>query len=127
MQVLTAIEHDAAGGRVDAGDLAHQHREVASGNLVTQDVADGAGNRRCGQASRGHLVEQGLEQVVVGAVDDDDFDIGMRQRLGRFQTTKTATNDDHARFVANRNRCLRGLLAGLFRGGCRMGHGGGHC
>ena len=95
MDVLTAVQHHAVRGRVDGGHLAHQHRQVAARDLIAQDVADGRrdGGRR--QAGRGHLVEQGLEKVVVGAVDDDDFDVRVRQGFGRLQATEAATDDDH--------------------------------
>jgi len=77
VDVLATVHHHAAGSGVDGGDLAHQHRQVASRDLLAQDVADGARDCWRGQAGRGHLVEQGLEQVMVGAVDDDDLDIGV--------------------------------------------------
>jgi hypothetical protein len=36
-----------------------------------------------GEAGRRHLIEQRLEQVIVLAVDDDDLDRGVGERLGR--------------------------------------------
>ena len=47
-----------------------------------------------GQAGGGHLVQQWLEEVVVGAVNDDDFDIGLGQGFGGFEATKATANDD---------------------------------
>jgi hypothetical protein len=58
-------------------------------------VADGRRHRRRRQPGGGHLVQQRLEQVVVGAVDQRHLDIGTRQRTHRFQATEAAADDDH--------------------------------
>ena len=100
VQVLAAIQDHAARGRVDGGDLAHEHGQATVFDLLAQDVADGGGDGRCRQASRGHLVQQRLKQVVVGAVDHDHVDMGAGQCLGRFQTTKAAADDDHPGLLA---------------------------
>ena len=48
-----------------------------------------------------HLVEQRLEQVMVGAVDERDLDLGARQRTHRRQAAEAAADDHHARTVAH--------------------------
>jgi hypothetical protein len=76
--------------------LAHQDRQVSLGDLFAQHVADGGGDGRRRQTGRGNLVEQGLKQVVVGAVDHDHVHVGVFQCLGRLQPTEAAADDDHA-------------------------------
>ena len=53
-------------------DVLHLAQDHAQRRIVAEDVADG----RCDLALRedpgGHLVEQGLEEVVVGPVDEGD-------------------------------------------------------
>jgi hypothetical protein len=44
--------------------------------LVAEDIADGRGDVALGEDPRRELIEQRLEQVMVGAVDDRDIDIG---------------------------------------------------
>ena len=84
----------AARGQVDRGDLGHADRHVA---LVAQDVAQRRGDVTGREPGRGHLVEQRLEQVVVGAVDQGDVDRRLGQRPRRPQASKAATDDDDVR------------------------------
>src|SRR5262249_50695467 len=79
--------------RVDLLHFAHQHDGIA---LAPQNVPDRRGDRRGRQAGRGDLVEQRLEQVVVGAVDHRHFDRRLVQRLRRPKTPEAATDDDYA-------------------------------
>ena len=44
-----------------------------------------------------HLVEQGLEQVVVAAVDNGEIDRRASQGSSGGQATKTTTDDEDAR------------------------------
>ena len=59
----SASMHLRAAG-IDGVDFAEQRRDVG---LLAEQVAHRRRDRRRGQAGGGHLVEQGLEQVVVGA------------------------------------------------------------
>src|SRR5204863_3735539 len=79
---------------VDAGDLGLQHREVAALHLPAQRVADRRADGRRAEARSRHLVQQRLEQVVVGAVDQRDLDVGPGQRAHGLQAAETAADDD---------------------------------
>ena len=80
---------------VDGSDLAHEHRSVA---LVAQDVAQRGGDGRRGEAGGGHLVEQGLEEVMVAAVDERDVHGRLAQRAHRPEAGETAA--DHHDFLS---------------------------
>ena len=43
-----------------------------------------------------HLVEQRLEQVVIGAVDQQNLDVFAAQPTRRGETAETTADDDHA-------------------------------
>ncbi len=62
-----------------AEDVAQRHRDVP---------------RR--QGSRGHLIAERLEQVVVVAVDQDDLRAGVTQRLDRLEPAEAAADHDNA-------------------------------
>jgi hypothetical protein len=68
---LAAASDDAPGFDVDALYLAHEHGDIA---LLAQDVAQRRGDRGRGEAGCGDLVQQGLEQVVILAIDQRDVD-----------------------------------------------------
>ena len=78
-------------GGVDAEHVAHVHGDVA---LVSQDVAQRRGDRRRGEAGRGHLVEQGLEQMMIAAIDQRDLDRRSLELAYRPQTGESTTDDD---------------------------------
>ena len=63
-------------------------------------LLDHAAQRRRDQAGRQdpgrHLVEQRLEQVVVGPVDQRDVDVGAGQRADGVQPAEPAADHDHA-------------------------------
>jgi hypothetical protein len=46
-----------------------------------------------GQNRRRHLVEQGLKQVVIRAIDQDDFRGRVLESLGGGQSSETADHD----------------------------------
>jgi hypothetical protein len=81
-------------GKIDAGHVGEQHREVG---LLAQDAADGRGDVGRGQRGGGHLVEQGLEDVVVLAVDDRDAGQVGRKLLRKGQAAEAGTEDDDVR------------------------------
>ena len=97
------VKRDAAGVRhhhllcadVDVCHLRLQHGEPPAAHLFAQDVADGRRHRGRGQTGRGHLVEQGLKQVVVGAVDERHLDLGLGQSAHSLEAAKTAADDHH--------------------------------
>jgi hypothetical protein len=63
------------------------------GEDLPQRWRDVAGRQQRG----GHLVEQGLEQVVVEPVDEDDLGRGVAQAPADAQATEAAADDDDAR------------------------------
>ena len=64
--------------------------------LLAQHVADRRGDLALGEDPGRDLVEQRLEEVVVGPVDDRDLDIGAAQRLGGEEAAEAAADDHHA-------------------------------
>ena len=79
---------------VDADGLLLAHLDVLG---ATQQRADRGRDLGGGEARHRHLVEQGLEQVVVAAVEDDDLEVvGARQALGGREARKAGPDDQHA-------------------------------
>src|SRR5215470_4400836 len=77
---------------VHSCNLAQDHRGVL---LVSENPPDWKANLIGGQNRRGHLIEQGLKQVVIRAVDQDDFCRRLLESLGDGQSRKaTADYDD---------------------------------
>ena len=62
--------------------------------LIAQERSDGSSDVGGGQRRRGHLVEQGLEEVVVASVDEHHIDGGIRQCARSSQAPESAS-DDH--------------------------------
>ena len=84
---------DRPGGEVDVGDVAEQNPGVV---LPGQHLTGGRGDLALGEDACGHLVEQGLEQVVRGLGDQRDVDIGVLERLGAEQPTEPRADHDDA-------------------------------
>jgi hypothetical protein len=78
--------------QVDVGHVTQEHLRVV---LLAQDQAGRRGDLSFGDDAGGHLVQQRLEQVVGGAGDQLDVDIGPLERLRGVQPTETRTNDDY--------------------------------
>ena len=91
---------DRARRRIDGLHLAQDHPER---RMVTQHIADGRGDLTLREDPRGHLVEQGLEQMMIGAIDQSDPDRYPAQRLGGKQSAEPAADDHHV--VAGVFRC----------------------
>ena len=107
--LLAAVERRGSRGHVEALHLGLEDRQVAALHLGQQHVADRCAHRRRAQARRRHLIEQRLEQVMVGAVDQGDLDLGLRQRPHRLDAAEAAADDEHARSRRHgrRSRSLR--------------------
>ena len=86
----TVTEYVAPRRQVHALHLCQDDPRVA---LVAQLAADRHRDLRGRQAGHGHLIEQGLEQVVIAAVDQRDVDVSAAQRLGHRQARKSAAHD----------------------------------
>ena len=78
---------------VEAADLGEQHAGVV---LPAQDAAQRRRDLGLGEDARRHLVEQRLEQVVVGAVDQRDLDRRAAQRARGGQAAEAAADDQDA-------------------------------
>jgi hypothetical protein len=74
-------------------------------------------DRRRGQPRGRDLIEQRLEEVVVGAVDEDDLDRRLRQRAHRLDAAEAAADDEDprpcARPLAGRDGSNAGSIAAL--------------
>ena len=69
-------KHDPFLGHVDGRGVGQHHRDI---RLMAEDPADRRGDVRRTERGGRHLVEQGLEQMVIGAVDDRDAHRGPPQ------------------------------------------------
>jgi hypothetical protein len=76
---------------VDVGDLGQQRARV---RLFLDHTAQGGRDQPGRQDARRHLVEQRLEQVVVGAVHHRDVHVGVRQRAHRVEPAEAPADDD---------------------------------
>ncbi len=94
---LAIVQGHAARGAVESDDFGLQNDEVAALHLAPQDVADRRRDRGRRQAGRSDLVQQRLEQMVVGAVDERDIDLGAREAAYRLQPAEAAADDQDAR------------------------------
>ena len=93
--------HDFAGD-VDALNREHQHGHIL---LAAHDVAYRPGDvRRC-KGRRRDLIEQGLEAMMIVAVEDEDARSGAGKRLRSRNPGEAAADDDDARFGARRRCC----------------------
>jgi hypothetical protein len=48
------------------------------------------------QDRRRNLIQEGLEQVVILPIDQDDLGIGLSERLGGSQAAEATPHDHHA-------------------------------
>ena len=94
---LAAVERGGPRGDVDRSHLRLQDRQVAARHLAAQRVADRRAHRRRAQARGRDLVEERLEQVMVGAVDERDLDRRLRERPHRLDAAEAAADDEDAR------------------------------
>jgi hypothetical protein len=101
-QRAAVLQQHAVRGCINVARLAQQRGHIG---LLAEQVADGRGNRRRRQAGRGHLVEQGLEQVVVGLVQQRHIHVSTPEHARGLQPAKAATDDDDLRARAVGLRC----------------------
>ena len=64
--------------------------------LAAQHAAQRRGDLALGEDAGRDLVEQRLEQVVVGAVDEGDLDRRASERLRRVEAAEASTDDEDA-------------------------------
>jgi hypothetical protein len=78
---------------VDVDDVGQHAFDVP---VALEDVAQRRRDLALGQDPGGHLVEQRLEQVVLGAVDERDHDVAAAQRPCGEEPAEAAPDDDDA-------------------------------
>ncbi len=79
-------------GRIDPLHDSEQHLQVG---LPAENRPDGRGDVPRREARRGDLVEQGLEEVIVVAVDERDPDRGAGERARGVEAAEAAPDDDN--------------------------------
>ena len=75
-------------------DLAHLGQQDGQVAQTAQHVTDGRRDLALRKDAGGHLVQQRLEEVVVGPVDDGDPHRRPLQRPGREEAAEAAAHDD---------------------------------
>ena len=76
---------------IHTGNFVEHHADVARAG---QDGADRRGNVGRGECRCSHLVEQGLEQVMIATVDQGHVDTAVREPLGGCEAAKAGA-DNH--------------------------------
>jgi hypothetical protein len=71
---------------------------ATASNVVTsaQEMADRPRNLRSRQRSRGDLVKQRLEQMMIALIDDRDTNRRTGQTMGDLETAEAGADDDDA-------------------------------
>ena len=82
------VDVDLAGLDVDVLHLAEDRAQV---RIVPQDVADGGRDLTLREDPGGHLVQQGLEEMVVGPVDEGDPHLGPLEGAGGEEPAEAAS------------------------------------
>ena len=83
------VRHDDLAGQVDMRDIAEQHLDVA---LPAQDDAGGRGDLAFGDDAGRNLVQQRLEEVMGGAGDQLDVDVGPFEFFRRVQPAESRSD-----------------------------------
>src|ERR1035441_3009240 len=86
-------QDDAAVGHIEVDGFAEEHFGVA---IVLEHDTQGGGNFAGREPAGGHLVEQGLEEVEVAAIDQCDRYGRAAEGLGDIQPAESAADDHHA-------------------------------
>ncbi|MCY1504256.1 hypothetical protein D9M68_384190 [compost metagenome] len=89
---LAVPENDRLFGRIHVRHLAEQRRHFRP---VAPQAADRPGDFRGGDQRRCHLIEQGLEKMVVTPVDEGDANRRAGEPFDELQSAEPAANDDH--------------------------------
>ena len=85
------VEDDLLRRNIDGVDLGQDHLHV---RLAAQHRSDRLRDVRRRKRGRRHLVEQGLEQVVIAPVDEGDVHGCVGERLRGLQSPEPAADDD---------------------------------
>ena len=87
---IGGVKEQAARCSVDARHFGLQYRQIAALHLAAQHMANRRADRWRTQTGRRNLVEQGLEEMVICAVDDCDVYFRPGQGFDGFHVAKTA-------------------------------------
>jgi len=103
---VTIGQQDLGSGRVHPGHVSQKHLDLAP---ATQDGPDREGDVGGGERRGGDLVQQRLEQVVIGAVNHRDPDRGNPTPQGPHEGEASEPGPDdydpgHSRIVSRRHR-----------------------
>ena len=85
------VDVDLAGLDVDVLHLPEDRAQV---RVVPQDVADGRRDLALREDPGRHLVQQGLEEMVVGPVDEGDPHLGPLEGAGGEEPAEATPDDD---------------------------------
>ena len=77
---------------IHALSLGHEELHIL---VLTEEVANGIGNFLCAQHSRGKLIKERLEEMIVVAIHQEHIHILLGQILGQFDAAKTAAYYDN--------------------------------
>lgn len=89
---LAVVQHHLASGSVDRFRLTENHFDV---RLMAQDSPDRAGDIAWIERRGSDLVEQGLEEMMIAAIDKGYSYRGAAKRPRRGQTTETSAHDQN--------------------------------
>ncbi len=110
VQPLAAVEDKLAVLDVEAGRLAHQDGDV---RVAPERGPDRRGALAGGQPAAGHLVEQRLEQMVVGAVHERHVHVCVPQLVRGRQPAEAAADDYDAAAVLACRAMPRARVRGI--------------
>ena len=88
---VAIFEDDLAIGRIDIDHRAEQGRDLLASS---EEMANRPGDLGSCKRGRGHLIEQGLKQVVVALIDNGDPHGCASQAMRDFQPAEAASDDD---------------------------------
>src|SRR5215475_1401964 len=109
--LLVAVRHeDFLLLFIYASNFAKNHRSIL---LLAKNASNGSCNLAWSEHSGRHLVEKGLKQVVVCAVDQNDLRVCLPKSFGCRQTSKTAADNNN--FWSNHGPFFQALEAPRIR------------
>ena len=87
---LSGMEGDDASLGVDVGDFSHDHQRMG---LVAEHLADGSSDVSGSKGGCGYLIEERLEEVVIGLIDHQKLNIRLLQPLSAGEPSKPGADD----------------------------------
>ena len=90
--VAVVVEHHLLGLGIDIHHLAQQDLDIGG---MAHHLAQGRGHIALRHQSRGHLIEQGLEQVEVAFIDQGDAHRLAGQGMAGLEASKATAHNHH--------------------------------